>query len=225
MDFAYCSICNKVFFDKDYFINKSLKISDSSKPNIYLSDLFDDLTSEDYSYLSKRNPFITKEVADSYGFRSMNNSILIPVKVEGVITNWLARFTDLDRSIRIDGDIVNKYITIGKGLNLYIPKVVSRTKLIIVEGVFDAIACLKLYTDYTPIALIGTHASRPQIDYINTHFQPSEILVRLDSTKLSNMIFRSALYRTVKSNYKVIESDGTDPEEYLRHKYEMGDIH
>lgn len=96
----------------------------------------------------------------------------------------------------------------------YIIPVGDMKKFILVEGVFDAIACLLLYPGYTPVALLGSTVTDYHM-FILKHYVPSEILVFMDDTALSLKALQALVTVFDYSDLNHIPSKGVDPEEYL----------
>lgn len=88
-------------------------------------------------------------------------------------------------------------------------------KCILVEGVFDAIACLTLYPDYTPIAILGTYFTPAQRGLFDRDYY-SEIKIYMDESHLSYKLYNRIKRDYQLSDVSVIESNGRDAEEYLR---------
>lgn len=58
-------------------------------------------------------------------------------------------------------------------------------KIVIVEGIYDAMACLYLYPDRTPIALLGSYITDYHIWLLRNYVQPVDCLIQLDNINLS----------------------------------------
>lgn len=89
-----------------------------------------------------------------------------------------------------------------------------KKEAILVEGVFDAIACRTLYPDQTPIAVIGSTVTFAQELMLRSLFL-DRIHIRMDDSIKSYKLYNKIKRHFEFTDIDVIESDGTDPEEEL----------
>ena len=85
---------------------------------------------------------------------------------------------------------------------------------ILVEGVFDAVACRTLYPDKTPIAVLGCTVTHGQCLQLKSLFLNS-IVIRMDDSNKSYKVYNRIKNELEFTDLSVLESDGTDPEEEL----------
>ncbi len=90
-------------------------------------------------------------------------------------------------------------------------------RIIVCEGVFDAISLLVQAPDWTPIAVLGSTISDYQLGFLR-EYVPEEIVVYMDDTEKSRFVQRKIKSVIDYCPVTIIESDGTDPEEVLKKK-------
>lgn len=164
-------------------------------------------------YLLDRNPRmdIEKLGIKSFNFWDDRPNVFIPFNFLGEIFYYQLRFIDNEDP---------KYFmpSIQKKLP-YIPEVRDTKKIVIVEGVFDAIACLTLYPDRTPIAILGSDITKYHINILRKYFSFDDILIHMDETHISEKIAKRIINTPIAfyiNDINVVQSDGMDPEELLR---------
>ena len=217
---GYCYRCNRAFINPKGLdhpestemteMNMSFNIRNFGFDKLD-NDLFDsssELSDEGLSYLQKRNPIFSKEFCNLMNIRSVPNGVCIPFYLSGEFVFYVIRFINATNGRRYH---------MPTGVKpLYIPKLINQSKFIIVEGVFDAFACMLLYPDYTPCAVLGSKITERQLRYLSDRFSPESILVYLDDTEKSDKTKKYISNNWIGSyDIDIVESDGTDPEEYL----------
>lgn len=184
----------------DWILEKSGYLKDIPKLKIdYSSDTLK-------HFDSHRSPLVDKSKFAELKWERSN--IFIPFYYFEELIYFQLRYTDGEEPRYFSSPIWNKPV--------YIPRVPYKRKLVLVEGVFGAEACIHLYPDYLPVAVIGSDITPYQIFMIR-NLVPSEILIYMDKTELSHRVL-AILKGTTLANYcefKIIESEGMDPEEFL----------
>lgn len=217
---GYCFRCNRTFLnphesDSDY--TELSKFDVSTKLHRYdvdalstdLFDSFDELGVDGLRYLQSRDPIFSDKFCKSMNIKSVQNGVVIPFYLDNNLVYYVIRFIK-----SIGGRRYHMPPTHNKPL--FIPSLISKTKFIIVEGVFDAFACMLLYPEYTPCAVLGSKITFNQVKYLSERYSPESILVYLDDSSKS-----TKTKEFIKSTWKglfdieIVDSDGTDPEEYL----------
>lgn len=218
---GYCYRCGRAFInpnnvDKDIITLPQIKF-DINVKNYEVEDLdsnvldrFGRLTEDDLTYLHNRNKYITTKVADWLHMRSAKNGIVIPFYLENRFVYYTIRFK------KVAPNMSKYYMPPTKVKPIYIPFFINNKNFIIVEGCFDSIACLKLFPNYTPVAILGSKITLNQLMYLSTRYNPENILVYLDDTgkSLKTMKFIKNAWKGMY-NIDIIKSNGEDPEERL----------
>jgi hypothetical protein len=217
---GYCFRCHRTFLnprpDPGDMVsvrepNLGTKVVNYNVPELDGTEFnsFSDLNESGLHYLRSRNPIFTKDFCKSVNIKSVPNGVVIPFYLDGNLVYYVVRF--------IHTSFTHRYMmppTHNKPL--YIPNLVSKKKFILCEGVFDAFACLLLYPDYTPCAVLGSKITENQLHYLSQRFNPTNILIYMDDSGRSNKNLEF-IRRNWRGMYDIdiVESDGTDPEEYL----------
>ena len=98
-----------------------------------------------------------------------------------------------------------------------------RHRIVIVEGIFDAIAALIQCPDYTPIAVLGSSISDYQIEYIRAYAgEIWEIRIWMDETDISKRIANKIKSVIDYVPIGIIKSYGPDPEEVMNWRMRHG---
>lgn len=227
--FAYCYRCNTAYYsnnmDVHYHIPSLMKeygapslgdLSFKMTDKVYNLQFFKDLPEgnipeewEDKVY--NRNPYaypLIEELGFKYapkieGIRS-HVGLIIPSMWKGkVISYQIWQYPDKPKYW--NPPMSNKCLYICGKL---------KSTAILVEGVFDAIACRTLYPDYTPIALLGCTVTLAQDLMLRSLFL-DKIYIRMDDSVKSYKVYNRIKNSLEFTDLEVIESDGTDPEEEL----------
>ena len=180
-------------------------ITDPKMPNLLQLSAEINLSQEHKNLLYKRNPYIPSLQSDlklnSFG----KDKVILPFYYKGDLIYY--QFWQ-------PGQIPKYRFPRSKAKPLYICGELKK-KAVIVEGVFDAIACRILYPDRTPIAILGCSMSIAQ-EIMLRSLMFYEIEIRLDESSLSWELYNRLAPRLDFTDFTVYESDGTDPEEYLQ---------
>lgn len=224
---GFCHVCNRTYINLTDDLNISYKLPNvfnnfgMIRSGVVLPTLldpkwsldtfeydFDDFSQVGYNYLLGRHPFM----ADLYkilGFKFMGDNIAMPFKYHGKIAYYQIRFSGNSK--------IRYFFPPCDHKMPYIIERESNKKFIIVEGVFDAIACLIMAPEYTPVAILGHSINDYQLDFIR-EYVPEEIIVYQDETKLSKDV-AAVIAKTIDyCPIHIIKSTGEDPEECMKRR-------
>lgn len=140
-------------------------------------------------------------IDDDHGF------IMVPFYINNTLIYWQSKLI---------GYNIKYFMPPIAHKPFYIPEF-KGNKIVIVEGIFDAISCLYLYPDRTPIAILGSHVTDYHIWLLRNYIQPVDCLISLDNIHLSlNTLFQlKGLIPTI-SNYSLYYGKyDQDPDELL----------
>lgn len=235
---GHCFVCTRAFIHVSEQVDTSFEVPDyistfnihRDKPDIvplmdndwtldmYYSE-FDDFSQKGYDYLVGRHKYM-KDLYKILGFKFWNDNIVMPFIYHGKVFYYQIRFTGKKKK---DGiryyfpPISNKppYI-IEHGLQEG-----KRNKIIICEGVFDAIALLIMAPEFIPCAVLGSSISDYQMDFIR-EYVPEVIYIMMDSTDISERIASKVKTRIDYCPIRIIKSDGEDPEECMIRRIKRG---
>lgn len=224
---GYCFKCTRTYINVDDTIKYNIRVpiyeNSATFSLVKLSDPiwsldafeneFDEFDEEGYNYLvNKRHKFMS-QLYKVLNIKFHDHNPVIPFYYKGELIYYQVRFIKANRIKYFMPRISNKPIySIEHGDN---------KKLIISEGVFDAMSNLILYPDRTPIAVLGSSVSDYQIDMIR-NYCPEDILIYMDETRLSLGI-KNKLEEVI--NYcpiNIVKSSGRDPEEKLKYLIKKG---
>lgn len=169
-----------------------------------------DLTDKERALLKMRNPHLDPDLLGMKVAKWNRPNILTPFYLNGNLIYYQIRFLDSEHPKYFSPSIKNKPI--------FIPTSEYKKDIIICEGVYDAIALLTLYPEYTPVAILGSHITDYQCNLIRKFITPDSISIFMDDTNISEDIYKRLLDTPLASyaEISVWESDGLDPEEILR---------
>lgn len=178
---------------------------------------FDDYNEAGYRYLLGRHKYFS-DLYKVLGFKFYNENVAIPFIHDGEVFYYQIRFSKPGARIRyFHPRIDNKppYIIEREGE--------ARHKIVIVEGVFDAVAALLQCQEFTPIAVLGSSISEYQINFIRDYCgYVKEILVWMDETDISKRIANKVKKYIDYAPITIIKSDGEDPEEIMKNRMNKG---
>ena len=182
---------------------------------------FDDFDENGYKYLLGRHGFF-KDLYKILGIKFWDGNVVIPFIRDGEPFYYQIRFaTGSKSSIRYYLPKINPYkppYLIERNENDS-----SRHRILIVEGIFDAIAALLQAPDFTPVAVLGSSISDDQINYIRDYSgYISEIKIWMDETKISRGIADKLKKVIDYCPMSIIPSFGPDPEEVLKDRLRKG---
>jgi hypothetical protein len=141
-------------------------------------------------------------------FKFMDGNIVMPFKYKGEVFYYQFRFSGKNSKIRY----------FSPPISAKPPHIIEHgncKKIIICEGIFDAIALLIMAPEFMPIAILGSSISDYQIDFIR-EYVPEEIVVYMDETDISRRVATKIQSIIDYCPIRIIKSDGQDPEENLK---------
>ena len=150
------------------------------------------------------------------GFKFWNDNVVIPFYYGQDVFYYQIRFTGNSKIRYFLPPISSKppYIIPREGE--------ARHRIMLVEGIFDAIAALLQCPDYTPVAVLGSSISNYQLNFIREYAgYINEVRFWFDETKISNRVM-DIVKRTMYCPLSVIKSYGPDPENVLQKRIEKG---
>ena len=237
---GHCFVCTRDFIHVSDEVDTTFNISDSLtnrawieqgtscqfKPTILMdpnwtidkfATEFENYSEEGYRYLLRRHMFMS-ELWKILDFKFWDGNPVIPFKRDGQVIYYQIRFMNPGGKIKyFMPPIKNKppYIIEREGP--------ARKRLMVVEGIFDAIAALIQCPDYTPVAVLGSSVSDYQIDYIKDYSGVVEdIKIWMDETKISAKIAQRLKYAFSYAPVGIIRSTGPDPEEVMVDRMRRG---
>ena len=179
---------------------------------------FDDFDETGYQYLLRRHGFF-KDLYKVLGIKFWNGNVVIPFIHDGVPFYYQIRFTN-NGKIRY---YLPKVQPQKPGFCIERKDIDSRKRILIVEGVFDAIAALIQCPDYTPFAVLGSSISDYQISQLRDYSgYLKEIRIWMDETKISMGIADKVKQSFDYCPISIIKSNGPDPEEILKERLSLG---
>ena len=144
---------------------------------------FDDYDERGYNYLISRHGFM-KDLYKILGFKFMDGNIVMPFFYHGELIYYQIRFIGNSKIRYFFPPIKRKppYIIEREGIR----------RIIVCEGVYDAIACMIMAPDFMPCAVLGSSVSDYQIEFIREYL-PEEISA---ITVLRMCVFDNAIKMT-----------------------------
>lgn len=233
LDEGHCFVCGRAFIGVDDSIKfdlrppefmestftRPLEISKITDPIWTLEKFqtFDRMSEKGFNYLRSRQPYLGEQLIRALDLRFVQDNVAIPFYYPGIPDPiyYQIRFTGKNNKIRYFFPRIEDkppYILAPKGSH----------KIIIVEGVFDAIAAiLQSGLEYTVIAAMGSSLSDYQIEMIR-NFGVESILIWMDEYDISLKIKRRLMPIFDYIPIGIIPSNGPDPEEVLVDRYMKG---
>lgn len=179
---------------------------------------FDDYDEAGMKYLLGRHGFF-KDLAKALGFKFWNGNVVLPFKHNGEVYYYQIRFTGKNNKIRYFLPPVSQkscYIIERSEEDV-------RHRILIVEGVFDAVSILPQCPDFTPVAVLGSSISDYQIAQIREYAgYVSELAIWMDEFDISLRIKKKVRSIIDYCPIHIIYSNGPDPEERLQKKLKYG---
>ena len=171
---------------------------------------FDSYDQKGVEYLIGRHKYLA-DLWQPLGFKFWDSNIVMPFKYHGEVFYYQIRFTMGDNIRYFFPPISAKppYI-IEHGEN-------PGKKIIICEGVYDAVSLLIQAPSYTPCAVLGSSISDYQISFLR-EYVPEKILIYMDETEISKRIAGKIKNEIGYCDIKIIPSDGEDPEECMKRR-------
>lgn len=167
---------------------------------------FDDEDEVGIKYLESRHVLLP-QIAKILDFKYMDGNVVMPFKHNDEIFYYQIRFSGSNN--------IRYFFPPISAKPPYVIERDNNKKIIICEGVFDAIALLIQAPDFTPFACMGSSISDYQLQFLK-EYNPDEILIYMDETSISSKI-ANRLKEDFTCPVAIIKSDGEDPEEHLKY--------
>lgn len=167
---------------------------------------FDDDDEVGLKYLEGRHALLP-QIAKILDFKYMDGNIVMPFKHNDEVFYYQIRFSGSSN--------IRYFFPPISAKPPYVIERDNNKKIIMCEGVFDAIALLIQAPDFTPFACMGSSISDYQLKFLK-EYNPDEILIYMDETSISAKI-ADRLKRDFTCPVAIIKSDGEDPEEHLKY--------
>jgi hypothetical protein len=224
-DYRYgrCFVCNTVFVTPDSdtikygvksiepdFNMSEWKLCKLGEDGFFKLSLYNSMDEDDpigVDYLAHRI-YLYRKMYKLLGIKFHRHNPVIPFYYKGELIYYQIR-------------IINP----GDGPKYHSPQITYKPpyvlehgdnhKIVICEGVFDAIACRILFPDRTPFAVLGSDLTDYQLCMLRSYC-PDDILIYMDKTELSQKIKDKIEYYIDYANISINNSTGQDPEEYLK---------
>lgn len=224
---GHCFVCTRTYVHVTDQVDTSYKIPDffplfHRKHGVELVKLndpvwslekykfeFDNYDETGVSYLTGRHRFMT-ELYKILDFKFMDGNIVMPFKYKGEVFYYQIRFSGKNNKIRY-------FFPPISAKPPYIIEHGNCKKVIVCEGIFDAIALLIMAPEFMPVAILGSSISDYQLDFIR-EYVPDEIIVYMDETEISKRVARKIQATIDYCPIRLIKSDGQDPEENLKER-------
>jgi len=230
LEFGRCFVCNSVFISNNDRIKtvirpigppdmSSMKVSHLNHPywTYELFKSFPEYDKEGVDYLCKKRHYLLESLYSPLGIRFSGHNPVIPFFFKGEMIYYQIRLIDGESRIKYFSPPIDHKPA-------YIIEKKENKNIIICEGVFDAIACLILYPNYTPFAVLGSSITDYQIWMLRSYI-PDKIKIFMDKTELSVGIKERIRNFVNYADIGIVPSDGRDPEETLINKLLLGNIH
>ena len=232
---GYCFVCGRIFINVNDSVNidvrlpemmktaqefRPIELPENSQWNLclYYSE-FDDYSEKGVNYLEKRNPYL-KDLWKPLGMKFFNDNVVLPFyDPDGKLVYYQIRFVDAGK------DDIRYFFPPIKSKPPYIlhGQEADPGKIIIVEGIFDALAAfIQSSGKYIVIAVMGSKISDYQLEYIRNWYMPKKILVWMDETDISKGICDRLKTVFNYSLVSIIPSYGPDPEEVMMKRLSEG---
>lgn len=232
---GHCFVCTRAFIGitdeldmkipeynplPGYFTRTGVEVVPLTDPTWRLDRFnseFDDTSDRGKAYLSTRHPYMV-DLASALGWKYWDGNIVMPFRWKGEVIYYQIRFSSGKSRIRYFFPPISAkppYVI------EHLPVVPGQTKVIIVEGVYDAVSCLIQAPEYIPFAVLGSSISEYQMKFLR-ELLPGQIVVYMDDTEKSKQVaqrIRSVIYY---ADIRIIPSDGTDPEEGMNKRLHWG---
>nr|DAK84293.1 MAG TPA: DNA primase [Caudoviricetes sp.] len=230
LEFGRCFVCNSVFISNNDRIKtvirpigppdmSNMKVSHLNHPywTYELFNSFPEYDKEGVDYLCKKRHYLLESLYRPLGIRFSGHNPVIPFFFKGEMIYYQIRLIDGESRIKYFSPPIDHKPA-------YIIEKKENKNIIICEGVFDAIACLILYPNYTPFAVLGSSITDYQIWMLRSYI-PDKIKIFMDKTELSVGIKERIRNFVNYADIGIVPSDGRDPEETLINKLLLGNIH
>ena len=169
---------------------------------------FDEYSEKGVRYLMGRHQFMDP-LWKILGFKFWEGNVVMPFWWKSELIYYQIRFSDPKARIRYFFPPVDQ-----KPVWTTPEPIGTGKDLIVVEGIYDAIAAMIQAPGRTPVAVLGSSVSDYQLLQIR-EFVPDSILVWMDDTEKSKGIADRLRVSLGYCPIRIIPSDGTDPEENM----------
>jgi hypothetical protein len=233
---GYCFVCTRTYVNIDDKVNVTyqppskygfnfgpgkFQIAQLTDPLWDLDKYYNDFTDYDeegLKYLTKRHGFM-KELYSILGIKFWNENPVIPFyDLNGKVFYYQIRFAKTNGKIKYYLPKINQ-----KPVYMIPREGEAKHRIMIVEGIFDAIAALIQCPDYTPVAVLGSSISDYQIDFIREYSGViKEISIWMDETEISKRIAGKVKSVFDYMPIRIIKSYGPDPEEVMNYRMSHG---
>lgn len=173
---------------------------------------FDDFSQVGFDYLMSRHGFM-KDLYKVLDFKFWDGNIVMPFKYHGEVFYYQIRFSGNSK--------IRYFFPPISAKPPYIIEHGNNKKLLICEGIYDAIACLIMAPEYTPVAVLGSSISDYQIEFLREYI-PEEIRIFMDETSISVGIAKKLKQTIDYCPISIIKSNGEDPEENMKRRLKTG---
>lgn len=219
---GHCFVCTRAFVNIDDELNLEVNVPNYMSMGYQREDVvklsdpvwsldkfnneFDDFSDVGFKYLLSRHKYMA-QLYKILEFKFFDDNIVMPFKYHGEVFYYQIRFTGNSK--------IRYYFPPISRKPPYIIENGDNKKIIICEGVYDAVSLLLQAPGYTPVAVLGSSISDYQIDFLR-EYVPEKIIIYMDKTEISRNIARKLVTKIDYCPIKIIKSDGTDPEENLK---------
>jgi len=157
--------------------------------------------------ITRYEPLISKLGMKGKKTGEYSGFIMFPFYIKGDLIYWQAKLV---------GYTLKYFMPPIAHKPFYIPEF-RGSKIVIVEGIFDAISCLTLYPDRTPIAILGSYVTDYHVWLLRNYIQPTDCLISLDNINLSlNVLYQiKGLIPTITHYSCFYGTYDQDPDELL----------
>ena len=225
---GHCFVCGRAWVNVDDSIKFNVTMNDFMESTFYrpleiipLRDPiwtidkyyneFDSYSDKGMAYLNTRHPFMC-ELAPMLEFKYIDGNIVMPFKYRNQVIYYQIRFTGNNK--------IRYFFPPISAKPPYIIEHGDCKKVIICEGIFDAIALLIMAPEYMPVAILGSSISDYQLEFIR-EYVPDEIIVYMDETEISKRVANKIQSVIDYCPIRIIKSDGQDPEENLKRRLKL----
>lgn len=226
LSYGHCFVCDRTYVnvtdditfeqnlqDYNYGFHPNLEVVPLTDP-IWTLEKYeyecDDYDQRGVEYLIGRHKYM-KDLYPMLGFRFLDGNVVMPFRYKGETFYYQIRFSSPSAKIRYFFPPISPkppyVLEHGEGIR----------KIIVCEGVYDAISLLIQAPSYIPVAVLGSSISDYQMDFIREYL-PEKILVYMDKTDISIRIAERLKSAIDYCPIGVIKSDGEDPEECMKRK-------
>lgn len=203
--------------------NREFKVVPINDPDWSIESFkfdMDDYDEDGIKYLKGRHAYLG-ELYKLLDFKFLDGNVVVPFKHNGEVFYYQIRFSNPGNKIkyfmpRIDQGCKPPYIIERENED-------ARHRILIVEGIFDAIAALIQCPEYTPVAVLGSSITPYQMEFIRNYSgYVKEVRIWMDETHISKGIAKRLKTQIDYCPIEIIKSYGPDPEEILKDRMAKG---